>query len=189
MIARSGKPQKFGGCDRSRDGTFVLLGLNPGEQPLVLNERALRTCGACLTVFRMNLASDIEFCEDINLLIHRPRGVLNEATVNRIISTIGDLEASREKPFNRFWDTLGADEVELNFRYVIHVSLYRRLTYSGRPLVKSAILANDSTLVHYARLHALITQGSPIRVQIFAERADAADWLDVPVQRLKPGDD
>jgi len=133
----------------------------------------------------MTLQSDVEFLEDAHLLIYRPRGVLNEATVNQIIHVIGELEASTEEPFNRFLDTLETDEVELNFRYMIQVSLYRRLTYDGRPPIKSAILATDSTIIHYARLHALLTQGSPINVHVFQERAEAADWLGVPVELLE----
>jgi len=132
----------------------------------------------------MKFPPDVEFHEDIRLLVYRPRGVIDEASVNKVISVLADLEASMKEPFNRFSDTLGADEVELNFRYVIHVSLYRRLTYAGKPPIKSAILTSDSTLIHYAKLHALMTQGSPIKVQIFQEREKAADWLGVSVDRL-----
>ena len=96
-----------------------------------------------------------------------------------------DLEAKLQQPFNRFLDGLAADEVELNFKYVIQVSLCRRLSYSGHPPVKAAILATDSTMIHYGRLHALLTQGSPINVRVFRDRAEAAEWLDVPVERLK----
>ena len=58
--------------------------------------------------------------------------------------------------------------------------------YAGRPPVKSAILATDSTMIHYARLHALLTQGSPIHVRIFQDRNEAAKWLGVPIERLAP---
>jgi len=132
----------------------------------------------------MKLPPDLEFLEDIGLLIWRPHGLLNETSVNKVVSVLADLEAEMKVPFDRYADTLEADEVELNFRYIIHVSLYRRLTYSGRPPVKSAILATDSTIIHYAKLHALITQGSPINVQIFRERLAAAQWLGVPTERL-----
>jgi hypothetical protein len=91
-----------------------------------------------------------------------------------------------KEPFNRFFDTLGHDEVELNFRYVIQVSLYRVISYGDRPPVKSAILATDTTIAHYCQLHAIITEDSPINVRIFQERADAAKWLGVPVERLVP---
>jgi hypothetical protein len=132
----------------------------------------------------MKLPPDVEFYEDIRLFIHRPRGVLNEATINQVVSAIEDLEAKLQEPFNRFADTLAADEVELNFKYIIQLSLHRRLSYAGHPPVKSAILATDSTIIHYGRLHALLTQGSPIHVRVFQDRNEAAQWLGVPIERL-----
>jgi hypothetical protein len=132
----------------------------------------------------MILPADVEFHEDSRLLIYRPQGALNEQSVNKIVSIIGDLEAKLHEPFNRFFDTSGHDEVELNFRYVIQISLHRVLSYLDRPPVKSAILATDSTIVHYCQLHAIITQDSPIAVRIFQQREDAAKWLGVPIERL-----
>ena len=132
----------------------------------------------------MKLPPDVEFHEDIRLFVYRPRGVIDEAAINKITSVIEDLEAATREPFNRFSDTSEAHEVELNFRYVIHVSLHRRLAHAGHAPVKSAILATDATLIHYARLHALLTQGSPINVRVFKDRKEAADWLNVPVERL-----
>ena len=134
----------------------------------------------------MKLPPDVEFHEDIRLLVYRPRGVIDEAAVKKVVDVLEDLEAKLQKPFNRFSDTLEADEVELNFKYVIQVSLCRRLAYAGHPPVKSAILARDSTMIHYARLHALLTQGSPINVHVFRDRAEAAEWLNVPIERLSP---
>ena len=132
----------------------------------------------------MKLAPDVEFHEDIRLLIYRPCGAIDDAAVKKVISVLEDLEAKLREPFNRFADTLGADEIELNFKYVIQISLCRRLSYAGRPPVKSAILATDSTMLHYARLHALLTQGSPINVRVFKDRQKAAEWLSVPIERL-----
>ena len=134
----------------------------------------------------MNLPPEIEFHEDVRLLVYRPKGRLNKATLNKIVFIVEDLEAKSQEPFNRFFDTLGHDEVELNFRYVIQISLHRRRSYAGRPPVKSAILATDSTIIHYARLHALLTQGSSIKVKIFQDRNEAAWWLGVPLEILLP---
>jgi hypothetical protein len=134
----------------------------------------------------MKLPSDVEFHEDIRLFIHRPRGVLSEATINQVVAALEDLEAKLQEPFNRFADTLAADEVELNFKFIIQISLHRRLSYKGHPPVKSAILATDSTIIHYGRLHAVLTQGSPINVRIFQDRGEAAKWLAVPIERLAP---
>ena len=140
----------------------------------------------------MKLPSDVEFHNDIRLLVYRPRGVIDEAAIKEIVSVVEDLEAKLQRPFDRFSDTLGADEVELNFKYVIQVSLCRRLSYAGHLPVKSAILATDSTLVHYGKVHALLTQGSPINVRVFQNRKEAAEWLGVPLELVAvegaPGD-
>jgi hypothetical protein len=132
----------------------------------------------------MKLPPDVEFHEDIRLLVYRPRGLIDESAINKITSVIDDLEAATQEPFNRFSDTLEAHEVELNFKYVIHVSLHRRLAHAGRAPVKSAILATEPTLVHYARLLVLLTEGSSIKVQVFQDRNEAAQWLGVPIERL-----
>jgi hypothetical protein len=132
----------------------------------------------------MKLPPDIEFHEDIRLLIYRPRGLLDETAVNKVLGALEDLEAKLKEPFNRFLDTLAANEVELNFKYIIQISLHRRLSYTGRPPVKSAILATDSTIIHYGRLHAVLTQGSPINVRVFQDREKAAQWLGVPLECL-----
>jgi hypothetical protein len=132
----------------------------------------------------MNLPPEVQFYEDIRLLVYRPRGLINEAEINKVVSVIEDIEATTQKPFNRFSDASETHEVELNFRYVVHVALHRRLTHAGRAPVKSAILATDSTIVHYARLLALLTQGSSIQVQVFSDRQQAAQWLGVPIKLL-----
>src|SRR5712675_1109729 len=132
----------------------------------------------------MKLSPDVEFHEDIRLLVYRPRGSIDEPAINKVMAVIEGLEAATQEPFNRFSDTSETHEVELNFRYVIHVSLHRRLTHAGHAPVKSAILATDPTLVHYARLLVLLTEGSSIKVRVFHERTQAADWLNVPVERL-----
>ena len=132
----------------------------------------------------IDLSPEIEFHEDIRLFIYRPRGLLDEVEVSRAVNALSDLEAKVREPFNRFCDTSGIDRVELNYRYVIHVSLYRVLSYADRPAVKSAILAPDPTVGHYFQLHAIITKDSPITVRIFQQREEVAKWLSVPAERI-----
>ena len=132
----------------------------------------------------MKLSADIEFREDVRLLIYRPKGLINEAEINRVIGVIEGIEAASQQPFNRFSDTSETHEVELNFHYVIQASLHRRLAHAGRVPVKSAILATDNTIVHYSRLLILLTQGSSIKVQVFQDCEQAAQWLGVPVELL-----
>jgi hypothetical protein len=131
-----------------------------------------------------NLPADVEFYEDIRLIVWRPRGLVNKAALNKIITVLGELETAFKEPFNRFSDTVAADAVDLNFEYIISVSLYRRRFYGKRPPIKSAILATDSTLIHYGKVHALLTQGSPINVRVFQDRKEVAKWLGVPIDLL-----
>jgi len=133
---------------------------------------------------KLKFPPDVEFHEDIRLIVWRPRGLVNKATINRIITTLGELETAFKEPFNRFSDTVAADAVDLNFEYIIAVSLYRRRFYGKRPPIKSAILATDATLIHYGKVHALLTQGSPINVRVFQDREEVARWLNVPIERL-----
>ena len=132
----------------------------------------------------MTLPPDVQFHEDDRLFVWRPRGVLDEAALSQVLGCLEDLEAKLQAPFNRFTDTLAAHEVELNFKYIIQVSLHRRVAYAGRPPVKSAILATDATAIHYGRLHAVLTQGSPIKVRVFEDRGEVVQWLGVPIELL-----
>jgi len=132
----------------------------------------------------LQLPPGARFYEDIRLLVYRPRGVLNQEAVDAIVAAMGKLEYAFREPFDRFLDTLAADEIELNHQFIIQISLYRRFAYTGRPPAKSAILATDSTMVHYGRLHALLMQGSPLSVRVFRDRKDAAEWLGLPIERL-----
>src|ERR1044071_9142676 len=100
----------------------------------------------------MKLSPDVEFHEDVRLFIYRPRGLLDQASVDMAINVLGDLEAKLKQPFNRFSDTSEIQRVELNYSYVIQVSMYRVLTYGDRPPVKSAMLAVDSGIGHYFQL-------------------------------------
>ena len=132
----------------------------------------------------IKLPPDVEFYEDIRLIVWRPHGLVDKSAVNKIITVIAELETTSKEPFNRFSDTVRANAVDLNFEYIIHVSLYRRSFYGKRPPIKSAILATDATLIHYAKVHALLTQGSPINVRVFQDRKEAARWLGVPIAIL-----
>ena len=135
---------------------------------------------------KLPLPPDVEFHEDIGLLIYRPRGSLNRAAINKIISLIGELEFTLKKPFNRFLDTTAADVVDLNAEYIRGVSLYRRRFYGNRPPVNTAILATHSGIADYGRLHASLIEDSPISVRVFEDRTEAAEWLGVPVELLLP---
>lgn len=129
---------------------------------------------------------DAAFHEDIRLLIYRPRGLIDEKAINNMLAVVERLEIEKWTAFNRFYDMSGVTKVDLNIKYVTDASIHRRLSHRGRKSIKSAILAKDWDLVHYAHLFELLTQGSSIKVRVFQDRDDAAKWLGVPVERLMP---
>lgn len=132
----------------------------------------------------MKLPPDVQFHEDVRLLVWKPHGVLNETALQHIRELIRDLEATSDEPFNRFTDGQALDAIDLNFRHVFDFSLFRRLSYAGRSPVKSAILVPSVALAHYSKMHELLTRHSSIEVRIFEDRKTAAKWLGVPVELL-----
>ncbi len=42
----------------------------------------------------MKLSADVEFYEDIRLIVWRPHGLLNREAVNEVITVIGELETA-----------------------------------------------------------------------------------------------
>ena len=133
----------------------------------------------------MKTPPDFQFHADINLLVWKPLGEITEAVVNRAVSYLAEMEGLTGRPFNRFTDTSAQGAAELSFQYVFHVALYRRLSYSGRPPVKSAFFATDPKVVRLVKIHALMTDHSPLRVALFEKAEEAALWLGVPISALE----
>src|SRR3954465_8586764 len=132
----------------------------------------------------MELLPEFVVDEERGLMIWRPRGVIDQKAVDRIVESIDRVETTAETPLNRFTDTLAADMVDLNFQFIFRVSLYRRIAYTGPP-VKSAVLVNSPAIAQYWKLHAMLTKGSSLEVRIFRERHEAAAWLGIPLDRLE----
>ena len=132
----------------------------------------------------MKLPDNVEYVEDCDLFIWRPRGVLDESMTNKVLTFVVQQEKTLGRPFDRFTDMSALERVELSFRYVFHVALYRRLSRAGREEIKSAFFVTDPEMARYVKLHALVTDHSPLKVAMFQEMEAAADWLGVPRARL-----
>ena len=133
----------------------------------------------------MNLPPGVEFQPERKLVIWRPQGLLNEQVVNKILAFIGEEEAESNQNELRFTDTTGLTEIDLNFRYVFHIGLYRRLSRQGRQSLRSAFLIRNDAFAHYFKLHALLTDHSSLQVKLFEDLEAAARWLDVPAESLR----
>jgi len=132
----------------------------------------------------MELPADIQYVEDANLFVWRPRGILDEAAVNKVLVELLRRETMAAKPFNRFSDLSFTESFHLTFKYVFHIALHRRLSYAGRGRIKSAFYVTHPESAHLVKIHALMTDCSPLEVEMFEERAAAAKWLGVPVESL-----
>jgi hypothetical protein len=132
----------------------------------------------------LKVPAHVFFRKDRSLILWKPRGILDEGTVNEIVAFIEGVERRNPLPLNRFVDLSALDAVDLNFKFVFYVALGRRLAVKNRPAVKSAFYVTSPATTHYAKLHALLTDYSPLDVSLFTDRAAAAKWLSVPDEAL-----
>lgn len=109
---------------------------------------------------------EVQFHEDLHLVVWRPRGILDEAVVNKLLVNLLRRETIAAKPFNRFSDLSVVESFHLTFKYVFHVALHRRLAYAGREPVKSAFYVTHPEAAHLVRIHALMTDQSPLNVEM-----------------------
>jgi hypothetical protein len=132
----------------------------------------------------LKLPAHVLFRKDLSLILWKPRGILDESTVNEVVAFIEAVEKRNRKPLNRFSDLSALDAVDLNFDFVFHVALGRRLSAAPRPAVKSAFYVASLASTHYVKLHAMLTDYSPLHVAVFSDIKAAADWLGVPQKVL-----
>lgn len=132
----------------------------------------------------MKLPAHVLFRKELSLILWEPHGTLDQPLVNEIIAFIETAERRANQPFNRFSDLSALDMVDLNFNFVFHIALHRRLSAAPKPAVKSAFYVTSPATTHYARLHAMLTDYSPLEVFLFTDRVAAAAWLGVPDEAL-----
>jgi len=136
----------------------------------------------------MNMPPNIQFRDEAELLVWHPRGVLDQAQVDRIILFLNEEENLLGKEFNRFTDLSRIDAIDLTFKYVFQVALHRRISRLGREPIKSAFFVTSPAVERYVKLHAVLTDHSPLKVELFEERRAAAEWLGVAPALLASAD-
>jgi len=134
---------------------------------------------------KMKLPPGILFHHDLNLMVFRPRGILTDKWLDVVIELLEREEDRDKKPFNRFTDLSKLDAIDVDFKTVFRFSLHRRLSYAGRPPVKSAIYVTSEAAARIVKIHALVTSHSALNVKMFDTLADAATWLDVSPETLE----
>ena len=102
------------------------------ESIAIQNREASVRAGLVTDSRGREIGPDIQFHEDLHLVVWRPRRILDEAAVNKVLVDILRREAMAAKPFNRFSDLSAVESFHLTFKYVFYVALHRRLSYVGR---------------------------------------------------------
>src|SRR5438045_503404 len=108
-------------------------------------------------------------------MVWKPHGVLDQALVNEIVAFVEAAEERAQKPFNRFADLSALDAVDLNFSFVFHIALHRRLAFESHPPVKTAFYVTILDTTYYAKLHTMLTENSPLHVLMFNVLKDTAN--------------
>jgi hypothetical protein len=132
----------------------------------------------------VKLPAHVLFRKEWHLIVWQPHGILNQKVVSEVVAFVETAERRTIEPFNRFIDLSALDAVDLNFKFVFHVALGRRISATPKPPVKSAFHVTSRATTHYAKLHAMLTDHSPLDVSLFTDRAAAAEWLGVPLKIL-----
>src|SRR5258708_33811853 len=109
----------------------------------------------------MSLPSDVQCVDAAQLLVWRPCGILDQRKVDKIIAFVTEQENRFGKSFNRFTDISRLDSVDLTFKYVFHVALYRRPFRRRRAIIKLTFLLPNAEGSRIINMHALLHYHSP----------------------------
>jgi hypothetical protein len=130
---------------------------------------------------------DVFFDHALRLMIFRPHGTLNEERVKEIAAFLEDEEKRTNRPFDRFSDLSKLNAIDLDFQYVVRVSLHRLLSFVKHPPVKSAFYVTTEEAARIVNIHAIMSDSSPLEVAMFRDVSAAASWLGVSVEDLQRG--
>ena len=131
-----------------------------------------------------NTPPDVRFNPGLRLLTWHPRGVLDTDAVSKIVAFLEHAEESAQEPFNRFVDLSWLMGIDLDLDDVVRVSMHRRHAFKGNEPAKAAFLVYTTETTHYAKVHQILNQYTPLEVKVFTELSAAAAWLGVPTEAL-----
>jgi hypothetical protein len=134
---------------------------------------------------KVTLPPDVSFHPAPRLMVYRPRGILTEDRLQAIVEFLEKAEDKARAPFHRFTDLSKLDALDIDFKTIIRISLHRRLSYAQHPAVKSAFYVTSPAAARVVKVHAILTDHSPLEVKMFKEVEAAARWLDVPRSTLE----
>ena len=119
------------------------------------------------------------------LITWHPRGVLDDKLLDEIVAFAEVQEqVATAPPFHRFTDFNGLTEIRLQIGHVFQVAIERSAVQGDFPPVKSAFFCDKIVGFGVARMYEALMEGSFIQVRAFRDRAEAAEWIGVPLEIL-----
>lgn len=122
---------------------------------------------------------------ELRLLTWHPTGVLDDTLLDKVIVFIKEFEASIDESFNRFSDLSGLVDIKVKFGHAFQIAQHQREFHAG-VRVKSVLYSERLVGLGMARMYESLMQDGPIDVRVCRTRAEAAEWLGVPVEPLLP---
>ena len=133
---------------------------------------------------RLKLPPHIIFHHDLNLMVYKPRGVLNIERIQKDIAAVTAAENQVATPFNRFVDLSGLSQIRLDPDWALRTAKLRRMDYADRPTIKSAYYVTTTKGAQLAKMCAAVTESSALQIQVFEDIPSAAKWLGVSEEDL-----
>src|SRR4030095_5091351 len=96
----------------------------------------------------LKFPAHVLFRKELSLMVWKPHGILDQALVNEIVAFVEAAEERAQKPFKRFVTLSALHAVDLNFMFVFHIALHRRLAFDSHPPIKTAFYVTPAT-AHY----------------------------------------
>ena len=128
---------------------------------------------------------DTYMIDKAELMVARPKGILDASESMRIVEFIEIKEVESETGFNRFCDLTGLDGIRLSFADVSALAARRAKFNPNNIHVKSAFLAKHPLSLAIARMYQQLLCSERIEVRVFSNLEDSADWLGVKSDRLR----
>jgi len=129
--------------------------------------------------------SDLHYHRSFNLITWHPRGVLDDVLLDEIEAWLWTLETASPQ-FERFVDLSQLTEIAVRVNHVFEFARKRARHLAEAPRMKSALFCEDWVGFAIARIYQDLMAETPLQVRAFRDRKQAATWLGVPVDALKP---
>ena len=110
-----------------------------------------------------------------------PTGALDEAFLHHAIEFLELEERLQEAPFDRYADLTGLSDLRLSMNTVFKAA--RRRRWVKQPS-KAALFASNPATLDVVRMYERLMDGAMVEVKAFAQRNEAAAWLEVPEEIL-----